>query len=176
MTDERMHAGIVAAVLSNELFEDEANLIRFEGENSIQKCAYAGSQEDNTVNAVFTLPSHSHKVFLTVSDGDPREIARTLAHLDEVDSRNCIHTGDVVRFSTEYMENYQKIGVVLLHIDVSPALCGLAEELAFEEKVYTPMLVLFLSMEEYLVWKDYGFGALMKQFEEKGRDLVSIAA
>ena len=173
---EKLHANILHVLMENPLFEDNSHLLSFSENGEKLMCAYIRGEEDKSICAVFNLPTVTDKLFLTVSDGDPEKIARVMAHLEETDVTNCLHKTDICRFDYSYLQDHNKIGVMLLSIKVSPVFDDLKDEMVFSGKKIKPFLVVFISQEEYDYWKKFGLNALMDYFSENDKDLVSIGA
>ncbi len=172
---EKIHANILHVLMEIPLLEDNSHLLSFVDNDEELMCAYIRGKDDKEVCAVLNLPTSTDKLFLTLSDGDPEKIARVLAHLEETDTKNCLHKNDILRFDYSYLQENNKIGVVLLSIKVSPVFNGLEHNMIFNGKKIQLMLVVFISQEEYDYRKKFGHDALMDYFSDKDKDLVSIA-
>ena len=171
---EKVHAQILHRLMDNPLLKDTSHQLSFVEDGSELLCSYIESQDDEEVSVVLNKPTFSNKLFLTVTDGDPEKVARVMAHLEETDIKKCLHQSDIVRFDYSYLKDFNKIGVLLLNINVSPVFDDLESEMVLSDNKIHPLLVLFISQDEYEYKKQHGHDALMDYFAENDKDLVSI--
>ncbi len=172
--NDKFHAKILHMLMEHELLKDTASLRDFVEGDLLLKTAFIKST-DEKLCLVCNLPTLVPKLFAMVSEGDPEELIRIMAHIEEVDfNKGIISNGHVIRFDDKYLLNANKIGVLILNAQVSPVLSLLPEAIQFEGKTITPYLVVLIDPFEYDLWKNNGNEALMKHFEEIDKDLVAF--
>jgi len=169
-----LHTFLMKSIMDLESLEDKVKMIGFEDKECSFECAYIKAIDDDNIHVVFNLPIYSDKWFLTVSDGNPDEIAKVIAHLEEVDKDKSANKNDVIRFDTEYLRIHGIIGVLLLDVKVSPVFEGFGSHVEYGKNKVYPLLVVFLSQKEYEIWKNDGHDKLMDYFDLHDKDLVSI--
>lgn len=172
---EKFHAKILDIVMDIKAFEKKAKLLNFEDSNRILKTAYVKAKNEENLHVVFNLPTLSNKIFITISDGDPEQVAAIMSHLEDIDaSKSELDYSHVVRFNEEYFIKHGKIGVILLPIAVSPPLKFLSNTSLHDLYSSTLYLVVFITSDEYEYWKNEGHNRLMEKFERDEKDLICL--
>lgn len=155
-----------------ELFEDEVQMWSYADEHKRFRCAYTKAIDDEQVHLIFNLPQYTNKLFIAMSDGEPENIARYIAHLEEVCIDKNITKTHVIRFSDSYMDQNGVVGVILLNHAVNPLLKNIDTQISQQKIDYEPILVVFISQDEYEVWQENDRNHLMNYFERKNKDTI----
>lgn len=173
-------SAIIAYVLEHSAVEDNVKLLSFSLTGSEapgkQVIAYAKVlHPDEELFLLFTLSDFSDRIFMTVSDGDPKELSKVLATLEEYDHySNKLLVGSSVKMPSAYLSGFGKIGVILLAASTSPLLIRVGKCIRIKGSVYHPYLVTFIDEQEYALKSEKGFDELLNQFERTDKDLVSL--
>jgi len=137
--------------------------------------AVAKVKPDDDINVIFNLPIESSTCFITVSDGDPTLIRGLLSNLEQCEiNGDRIKKNDVLRYESQELKDNGVCALVLLPISVSGVLSELDETLEIAGRLYTFHLVVFVSEQEYTLWKHSGMKALASHFDEIDKDLISF--
>jgi hypothetical protein len=172
---EKFHAKILDAIMDIDLFEKKAKLLNFEDSEQTLKTAYIKAKDEENLHVVFNLPILSNKIFITISDGDPEQVAAIASHLEEIDAlKSELDYSHVVRFNEDYFLKKKKIGVIILPVAVSPSLKSLSTIYFNDDYTAKLHLIVFITADEYECWKNEGQNHLMERFEREGKDLVCL--
>ncbi len=135
---------------------------------------YAG---DEQVNAIYTLADKASMVFVTLTNGDPKEIAESLAFLELYQEEY----GDLRLLSLldlrdrSYLRQAGRVGAVLMmpstlnYFENVPLHATLAD--GREIHVF---MVTFLSEREMRICNESGADALLDYFEATEKDLIGL--
>jgi hypothetical protein len=162
-------------VLCSEALQDECEIYSFE--DSQGKKHYQGvalSKVDSNIACVFSLPTITKNIYITLSDGDTAVVRRVLAMLEEVEIEDSVALGNVLLLDSVELQTHNIVGVILLPINVSNALNCLPAVIPIEKVEYTVLLVVFLTQAEHHLWVTQGHDALMDLFSGEGKDLVAF--
>lgn len=176
MNFEELRGQIVSRVLETERAGDEAELFGYVPKRGTTlHQAVVPVVPDDDLRIVFTIPTETTSIFITVSDGDPPLVRRMLANLDEMERDGAtLGIGDVVRFEDKDLEQHGVAGVALLPLSLSGVLCGLDDTFEHGGRIYKFWLVVFLSFLEYGIWKAHGQEMLMAHFDDVDKDLFTF--
>ncbi|MBF4454756.1 hypothetical protein IRT38_04995 [Acinetobacter sp. SK-43] len=172
---ERIRSTIVNMVISNDIFNDDCNIYYFEKEDGTKRHqAVSTLRDDVNLHVIFSIPTNTHNIYITVSDGDASLIRQLFATLEDIEGHERIGIGCVQLFDdTRLIENDVR-GIILLPIITSNILNFLPTQLEINEVNYNFILVVFLSTKEYQQWKTKGHDALIDYFIENKKDLVAF--
>ena len=166
---------IVNTVISNDIFNDDCNLYYFEKENGTKRHqAVSTLRDDVNLHVIFSIPTNTRYIYITVSDGDANLIRKLFATLEDIEGHEQIGIGCVQLFDdTRLIENDVR-GIILLPIITSDILNFLPTQFEINEVNYNFILVVFLSTKEYQQWETKGYDALIDYFIENEKDLVAF--
>ena len=123
---------------------------------------------------VFSLPTDTRNVYVTVSNGDTTVIRRVLSALEEIEVQSTVKLGNVALLDSPELRARKIVGVLLLPPHASNALNHLPLQITIRDVVYRFMLVVFLTEREHDLWKTAGHNALMDFFSSSDKDLVAF--
>lgn len=167
-------ANIISILLDLDCVSGNANLVNFENDGEVDHTVFIKVKLDEGAYVVSSLPRNSSQIFITVTDGDPNTIAFLISEIDRANKTRHFKMNDVVRFSNEYMSENGRVGVILLPVSVSNLVSEIAHIRSLSGAPYEVFLCVFLSEEEYIHKKNFGFNSLMDKFTEENKDLISI--
>lgn len=173
----RIRGEIVSRVLDLERIADECETHESELSSGGRKYlqAVAKVEPDDDLFVTFNIPTQTHSIFITVSDGDTDLIRRVLSNLEQIEFEvKPNKVADVVAFDDSRLHEQGIVAVVLLPLSVSGVLCDLEESFVADDQNYTFRLVTFLSRKEYGLWRQFGIDALMSYFDETQKDLLTF--
>ena len=104
---QQIRSVIVNAVISNDLFCDDCNLYYFEKEDGTKRHqAVSTLRDDVNLHIIFSIPTNTHNIYITVSDGDTNLIRQLFATLEDIEGHEQIGIGCVQLFDdTRLIEN-----------------------------------------------------------------------
>jgi hypothetical protein len=149
---------------------------RFQGTNRDILVASAPVKDSPGLHLVFTLGSGLGSAFLTVTDGDERQVADLLARLEDYSVSASLDVGHTLVLESEYLTDNGRKALLLLEPRVSNILRGIPDEVPTGAGLRTCYLVVFLSVVEYTTKLNGGVGVLLEQFKNEGKDLVAMRA
>lgn len=175
--DQRIKASIVECVLSGSSVEDHCDIFSFESDGG-RKHYQAVARCKAGVNAAcfFTLPTSGQNVYVTMSDGDLLVVRRVLAAFEEAEAEGTVRLGNVLLLDASELRDRGLVGAILLPPSVSNMLHDLPLTKTVCGRLYSFLLVTFLSEREHAVWKEQGHDALMELFASDEKDLVAFGA
>ena len=166
---------ILNAVIGNDLFNDDRNLYYFERKDGVKRYqAVITLQSDVNLHVIFSIPTNTNNIYITVSDGDTHLIRQLFATLEDSEEHEQVGIGCVQLFNDIRLITNDVKGVILLPINTSNILNFLPDQIEINEVNYHFLLVVFLSTNEYVEWQTKGHDALMDYFIENEKDLVSF--
>lgn len=169
-------------VLIRKLFK----LIKLEGDLSFYENDYSDSKEVvSTVSGcvypkfegltlVCALPTKLNRVFISITDGNPKEIGKILGGIQSYhENRAALSFGDTVPiYTNQYaLDNGWFAGLLM---EPSILFEGFDGMFTCGEKSYDLSLVIFVSDEEHTFKVSHGFDALLDKFDEVERDLITF--
>lgn len=127
---ERIRSTIVNTVISNDIFNDDCNIYYFEKEDGTKRHqAVSTLRDDVNLHIIFSIPTDTHHIYITVSDGDTHLIRQLFAALEDIEGHEQIGMGCVQLFDdTRLIENDVR-GIILLPITTSNILNFLPNQL-----------------------------------------------
>jgi len=125
---------------------------------------------------VFTLGSGQRRVYLTVTDGDEREVADVLARIEDYSGGTDVSLGDTLVLESKYLSDNGRGALLLLEPKISNLLREFPDVLSTGTGQFSCYLVVFLSKAEYSTKLKLGVGALLERMQSEKKDLVSISA
>jgi hypothetical protein len=172
---ERIRSTIVNTVINNDLFCDDCNLYYFEKADGTKRHqAVSTLRDDVNLHVIFSIPTNTHNIYITVSDGDANLIRQLFATLEDIEGHEQIGIGCVQLFDdTRLIENDVR-GIILLPIITSNILNFLPNQFEINGVNYNFILVVFLSTKEYQQWEIKGHDALIDYFIENEKDLIAF--
>ena len=154
------------------MFCNDIQFVNFVEDDLSIECAYIQAKDDTSVYLVLCLPKFSDRIFFSISDGLPDNIARYVAHVAEVDSKKNIDITHVIQFSDEYMEENGVVGVLLSSHKLSKVFQAIDHEFVKHNMILKPIFLIFISHVEYRVWKESGNNSLMDYFSKTKKDVI----
>jgi hypothetical protein len=137
--------------------------------------AYGKPKDLSGLQLIFTLGTTSERIYLTVSNGDPVEIARVLCNFEDIDREDGVVTQFQLReFADEYMGKHGWKGALFIPPDNFPSLERLADTADVGGRRYYFSLVIFLSDADVRFGKLRSVGSLLEKIVAEDRDLTSI--
>lgn len=128
------------------------------------------------VYAVFTVGRFSDRIFLTITDGDPIQLASVLAGVERYDaSQRPVGYGQTMRMENQYLSENSRPALVFLRPYVLPFLDNFEDCADVGGRHLEFLLVVFLNEGEYSHKLSGGLGALYDKFAEENKDLIAIA-
>lgn len=130
---------------------------------------------DNPIWAVFTLDRElRHQVLITITDGDPREVADLLAELAAAPL--CVHIGKTVTIDSEYLKMNGRVGAIFGSTAGSNALARLPDQIDAKGAALSVFFVIFLDAAELRLAREHGSEALGEFFDQSDRNYAAIGA
>ena len=128
---------------------------------------------DDVAHLVFTLPTYSRSVFIALTRVDTAETARVLANLEDYERELSLQLrlGEAVVIPSE--GNYEKTphAVILLRTATAFDCASVPDRHSIEGYETSFFLAVPLSREEWELRRTRGHDALMKHFEDVGKQL-----
>jgi len=150
-------------------------MLSFEGSSGKWRHqAVALARDDANIACVFSLPTESRNIYVTVSDGDRTVIRRVLATLEDTEAESSVVLGNVLLLDAPELRERDIVGVILLPPNLSGVLRHLPLDITVGSAPYRFLLVVFLSKREHEVWKAEGHDALMDLFDSTDKDLITF--
>lgn len=85
---------MVNKIISNDLFCDDCNLYCFEKEDGTKRHqAVSTLRDDVNLHIIFSIPTDTHHIYITVSDGDTHLIRQLFATLEDIEGHEQIGMG-----------------------------------------------------------------------------------
>lgn len=165
-------------LLRNAPVNPEARTFEFQckGRKTGQFAIASTLRDAQDLSVVCTLGSASKHVFMTVTDGDPKEVAGILAEIEDYDANSThLQSGETLAMESAYMRTNYRQGVLLVDPRVSNVFSTFPETAEVGDATYHFMLVIFLNEAEYDVKRRRGLEALFEDFAAKGKDLTRIS-
>jgi len=155
--------------------EAEAFEFRSTSDGATQFAASAALSDDAGLHLVSTLASRGAHVFLTVTDGEPDDVAAALADIETYDARTTrLAHGDTVPLERDVLRAAGRTAALLLRPAVSNALPEFPDTATVSRRALHFFLVVFLDDVEHSLKKAQGLDALLDRFETADRDLVQL--
>ena len=133
--------------------------------------------DEEILNVIFSLCSQTNIVFITITDGDSRQVAKIISSIEYyVKYENTLEMGDSLSLiDSDFLVKNNVYGAVLLKVSVIPFLPNFpySMELSTGESIST-MLVTFINKKEYMHIKQNGFTSLVDYFADTNKDLYSL--
>jgi Suppressor of fused protein (SUFU) len=130
---------------------------------------------ENIVHVVFTLPFHSTKVFLALTENKMKDVARLLANLEEYEQENrlTLGLGEVV-VTPDLHEASAELpyAVVLLPIETSIDCAAVPAHQELAGKLTTFQLIVPVTKEEWTIRKQVGYDALVSSFQASEKSIL----
>lgn len=170
-------AALVHAVLDGDLFGDACDLFSLERADGVKRHqAVAALVAEAGVNVIFSIPTDSSNVYITVSDGDLSLVRQVLATLEDIEADAPLKLGKVQPFDDAYLKARDIHAILLLPARTSHVLDFLPDAITVGARSYPLLLVVFLSEREHRIWKVDGHDALMDDFSARGKDLIAFGS
>lgn len=101
----RVKSTIIHTVINSDLFLDDCELFSISGELGCNRYqATCGCSFDKNVAVVFSIPTSSQNIFITVTDGDRRVVRQVMAALEDIDAQISIKLGNVQLIDDEVLK------------------------------------------------------------------------
>jgi hypothetical protein len=171
----KLKAKLVNEVLKSDLFAGSCEFFSLEGSDGIKRFqAETVSKADDQIAAIFTIPTTTHNVYATVTDGDRKLVRRILATIEDTERESAVNPGGVLLFDDPELKARDIVGVIFLPVSASNVLDYLPDKVLVDGAEYRFLLVVFLRGDEHETWKKYGHDSLMDLFEQEDKDLISF--
>jgi hypothetical protein len=163
-------------LLENLPTNDVATIYEFqlEGqENSNHAIAYSPLNGEDEYNFVFSLGRHSQNVFITIANGDTKEIARAVANIEDCDvEKGGLSLDDFVDLDINIFRRNGWKGVLLMPVSLLGTLESFPLCKVISGNYVNFFLAVLISHDEYCCMKSSGIEALMEKFDEEGKDII----
>jgi hypothetical protein len=155
-----------AAICEFELLDKE--------ENSAHAVAYSPLSGGAQYNFVFSLGRHSKNVFICIAKGDAKEIARSIANIEDCDvTENGLAIDDFIDLDIDIFRRNDWKGVLLMPV----YLLGTLDEFPLHKDIFgiqtNFFLTVLVSEDEYLCLKSKGIDGLMDKFDKENKDIIA---
>ncbi len=131
---------------------------------------------DQAAHLVFTLPTITSNVYVTVSDADPVLVRTVLGTVENQELESGVLPGNVLLLDDARLRAHDVCGVIFLGSDLFNCLDNLPADIECEGEKYQILTVVFLTHEEHRIWKEQGHDALMEHWEAVDKDLIAFGA
>jgi len=172
----RFQAAVLAKVFDSAPIHEEAVTLEFKLSDSadVFHVAYARLTDEAGYRdsyLVFSLASVANRVFMTVTAGRPREVARALANLEEYDRQTSLSGGSVIRVPDQFFGTHGLTAVLLLRPSTLNGFDDVEDSSEVQGRRLDFSLTLFLTEAELEFKRLHGHDALMSRFDAEGRDV-----
>lgn len=131
---------------------------------------------DDTARLVFTLPTITRNIYVTVSDGDATLVRQVLGTIETQELETGIVPGNVLLLDDPGLKAHDICGVIFLMPDLFNCLDNLPAHIVCEGETYPILSVVFLTGQEHRIWKEQGHDALMEHWHAVGKDLIAFGS
>jgi hypothetical protein len=175
-------AKLLTYFLEHGAFKPSARIVDYRfGQKAKEPISIAIAEvdtEERGIYGIFTLPASSdNHIFITITDGDPDEIADILSKVADYSREHNIEFGHTFQLENESaMLQAGRVAVTLLRVDAAKPLSDVPDTLNINELQYQAHLVVFLDQSEYKIKLDKGLGALLDKMESHNKDLIRFVA
>ena len=172
---EQTSREIISTLVRDEYFDGECDKYYLEGfdgrrrHSAISRCKFL-----ETANLIFSLPTVTENIYVTITDGDPSLIAQVMATLEDMELTGEVALGNVKLFEDAALRKHGVCGVLLLNADLFPALHYLDASVPIVSVDYKFISVVFLTDEDHAYGKAHGHDALMDYFVERQKDVYTF--
>lgn len=176
----RDQASVLAFVLKRVEAEDEIEILEFSlaGEFSEPfRVAVLGIGVDDSgrsLNAVVTLPLHSNGVFIAITAGKVREVARMLANLEDYERDSACKLRPLECVVADVVRGVKAL--FLLRTASYDAFAGIPDTASINDKEVRFSLVIGLDESEYATKNAAGVDGLLDRFQESEKSLLFFEA
>ncbi|MCA1854514.1 hypothetical protein LE190_01045 [Massilia oculi] len=160
---EQGHFGASGDILS---WEDQSDRRQY---TVVYPCEF-----DDMARLIFTLPTITRNIYVTVSDGDAVLVRRVLGTAESQELEAGIVPGNVLLLDDPRLAAHGIRGVIFLLSNLFNCLDNLPAAIACDGETYPVLSVAFLTGEEHRIWKEAGHDALMDHWAAAGKDLIAF--
>jgi hypothetical protein len=177
MNLSKSRAEILAYVAQRLPVDDDLTILNFQLSPAadVQLFAAVGHVQDEfgSIDIVFSLPEGQGNVFFGTTSGDPKNVARILANLEDYEHETArhLHPGEVVRFPNASSDLEMPDAVLLLPISASTLLADIEGRATIDSRNMTFVLAMPVSHADLEYRRIQGHDALIDYFEEHQREL-----
>lgn len=177
--ESKYAAAVLAHLFAHVEMDKAVDTARFQppgGSLHATACGRLRIPQLRNLQLVFTLGVTSPRVYMNLTNVDPREIARVLANLEERDLR----TGkpppqySILGFRDAYLMEYSRGGALLMEPERFRGFERLEHVAEIQNRVVSFSMVVFITREELEYGQIQGIRALLEHFNEQDRDLISL--
>lgn len=131
-----------------------------------------GNGEDS-IQLVFSFPKEKSDCYLTFTDGDPKELCKEMASLQEYNDETAhLCDGHTVPTSSKYMKSGGWVSYLITVTPIAHKALPMFVDI-FGRNIRFHLAVP-LNKEEYEIKLERGYDALLDFLDEKGRDIVDF--
>lgn len=169
----RIQSRIVESLFDTLHIENDIDTYEYSLAGKFSGIFRAGSTYNGTEHVIFSIPTYSNSVFIgETSNRDPKEIARILSNLEDYERENSLdlELGAVVRLPNVSPDGLS-FAVILLRTATSPVCSDIPDHICIDGTKVRFFLVVPVTSEEYVQWRQNGHDALMDLFESNAKDI-----
>jgi hypothetical protein len=178
----RNQAGVLACIFNAAPIKDPADILEFRLSGPFREFFYAAHSQltlpgKESLSLVFTLATHSSRVYMTLVNDHVREVARVLANLEDYDRERGVELqfGESISLPDDpFLRQHGRAGALLLDVADFPGFDGFPEQATALGRTIKFSMVIFITSDEHTFKKGHGLDALIKSFIESDRDFTSL--
>lgn len=129
------------------------------------------------VNMYFTTGLSGENVYICLCDGNKLEISNVLSNLEYGDGKGfCGSFGSVsTLIDNDYLKDNNCHGLVYLRVSTIPFLSSFKDQAILKNRQTNILLAVFISREEYEVFRTGGLENLLSFFRKNNKNIFSVA-
>ena len=166
---------VLTAVSSEEYFQPGCEHSEIEQHpGSVSHTAVCTAHFDKDVKLVFTLPTSSKNVYVTVTDGSTIAVQRILSAIEGAEQEFGIELGKVLQIDDPEMKARDLCAVIFLPPSTFNVLDHVPLDVEVGDATYRLLGVFFMSEKDNEIRKKQGHDALMDYWTAIGKDTISF--
>ena len=156
-----------------EVMKVNGSVEYYEYEGGYKAATLLVGDEKDPLHLIFSFPNESDDCYLMLSDGNPRELAKLMASLQEYNEGEAhLCTGHTVPSESKYMEESGWAAFLLSSPQITYS--SFPELNIFSGRKIMFHMAIPITEEERELKISSGLDALIDEFEEKERDVVTF--
>lgn len=135
---------------------------------------FALEMDEETVSLCMTS-NECGKVFLSVTDGDPKQISLLLAYLAYYNNhKKPLGIGHTFRPDSKYLNDNGKEGLVFMPANILPLLSDIPMKSNIGGCQIQFLITVFLNSKDFEIKEKYGLDGLLNHLSDDQRDIIQL--